>query len=307
VFYCQNTGRKAACSALLKSRFDQPRAHMGEGDIERKLQGRTLQVYLYLLKKGESGGIREIQRDLHLSSPSVADYQVEKLIGMGLAAKNSYGRVYITRRVKIGTLESYVSFGRFSIPRLAFYACIFSIVAALYVILNRSSWSIYGIAVPTAAAAVLWIEAWKMWKLCQHERTDKAKSKNLKANIIFPFVPSAIAIVVFATGLAFVFHYVQEPLVAQARNYNLPETGGTTQQQTIEESVTISAEKVALAEKSTFMIYPEATVLALPLAGIIVIGFVGYLLVMYRYKGSVLTLKQLPLHLSGTQDYPEHR
>ena len=47
-------------------------------DLKRKLSGRTLQVYLYLLKKKLPSGIREIQRDLLLSSPSVAEYQVAK-------------------------------------------------------------------------------------------------------------------------------------------------------------------------------------------------------------------------------------
>lgn len=67
-------------------------------DLERKLQGRTLQVYLYLLKKKEPSGIREIQRDLGLSSPSVAEYQVGKLVDLGLASKDSYGRVSLAVR-----------------------------------------------------------------------------------------------------------------------------------------------------------------------------------------------------------------
>src|SRR2546429_8458 len=101
-------------------------------DLERKLQGRTLQVYLYLMKKKGPSGIREIQRDLYLSSPSVADYQVDKLTELGLVSRDSYGRVVLVRRVKVKALDSYVNFGRFTVPRLAFYAALFSSVAALY-------------------------------------------------------------------------------------------------------------------------------------------------------------------------------
>jgi predicted RNA-binding protein (virulence factor B family) len=43
-------------------------------ELERRIAGRTLQVYLYLQKKKEASGIREVQRDLALSSPSVAEY-----------------------------------------------------------------------------------------------------------------------------------------------------------------------------------------------------------------------------------------
>ena len=68
-------------------------------ELERRLAGKTLQVYLYLQKKKESSGIREVQRDLGLSSPSVAEYQIEKLIEMGLAGRDSYARVYVTRKV----------------------------------------------------------------------------------------------------------------------------------------------------------------------------------------------------------------
>jgi predicted DNA-binding transcriptional regulator len=99
--------------------------------VENKLSGKTLQVYLYLQRKKEPSGIREVQRDLGLSSPSVADYQIEKLVGMGLAAKDSHGRACIIKKVRVKELESYVSFGRFSVPRLAFYASVFSAVAVI--------------------------------------------------------------------------------------------------------------------------------------------------------------------------------
>lgn len=291
----------------------------GGGRIERKLQGRTLQVYLYLLKKGGPGGIREIQRDLGLSSPSVADYQIDKLVGMGLAEKDSYGRVRITRRVKVRALESYVNFGRFSVPRLAFYASVFSAVAVMYVMLNLSSWSAYGVAVPLAAAGVLWLEAWKMWRFSLLERADKAENdnKNIRKNArgVLPLVvPGAAALAVFAIGGAFLFQYVQEPpSVHVFQNYALPEEGsgvGTGHQQaaaattTIEESVTLSKEKVAAAGKSALAmsgLIPSV----LPLAGATVVGFLGYLLVKYRCEGGVRVPEQAPSRASGTQDYPE--
>ncbi|AIC16877.1 hypothetical protein [Nitrososphaera viennensis] len=278
-----------------------------DGGIERKLQGRTLQVYLYLLKKGEPGGIREIQRDLGLSSPSVADYQVEKLVGMGLAAKDSHGRVCITRKVKVRALESYVNFGRFSVPRLAFYASVFSAVAVLYVLFNLSSWSIYGVAVPLAAAGVLWLEAWRMWRFSLLERADKAEnsSRNAARGILPLFAPGAIALFVFAIGGAFLFQYVQEPPSVQMQSY-IPEASSsiTSQQQTIEESLTLSREKVASAGESAFAA-PGLASSVLPPAGATVIGFLGYLLVKYRCEGRVLVPEQARAHVSGTQDYPE--
>ncbi|HEX6561373.1 MAG TPA: hypothetical protein VF016_05035 [Nitrososphaera sp.] len=282
----------------------------GEGDIERKLQGRTLQVYLYLLRKGEPGGIREIQRDLGLSSPSVADYQVEKLVGMGLAAKDSHGRVYVIRKVRVRALESYVNFGRFSVPRLAFYASVFSAVSVLYVIFNLSSWSVYGLAVPAAAAGVLWLEAWRMWRFSLLERADKATSDRRNARGVLPLVaPGAVALVVFVAGSAFLFQYVQEPPSVQvSQSYVAPEAsaGHHQQQQTIEKSTEISKEKVAMAGQSA-LATPGLASSILPLAGAAVVGFLGYmLLVKYRcFEGRVLEPEQAPTGASGTQDYPE--
>ena len=122
-------------------------------DLERRLSGRTLQVYLYLQKKKEPSGIREVQRDLGLSSPSVAEYQVEKLVEMGLAGRDSYARVYVTKRVKVKAMASYVNFGRFTVPRLAFYASVFTAITALYAIFSFDSLNAYGVAVPAGAAA----------------------------------------------------------------------------------------------------------------------------------------------------------
>jgi hypothetical protein len=280
----------------------------GEDDIERKVQGRTLQVYLYLLRKGEPGGIREIQRDLGLSSPSVADYQAEKLVGMGLAAKDSHGRVYVIRKVRVRALESYVNFGRFSVPRLAFYASVFSAVSVLYVIFNLSSWSVYGLAVPVAAAGVLWLEAWRMWRFSLLERADKAPSDRRNARGILPLVaPGAVALVVFVAGSSFLFQYVQEPPSVQiSQSYVAPEASVGHEQQTIEESTEISKEKVAMAGQSALATLGLASSI-LPLAGAAVIGFLGYiLLVKYRcFEGRVLESEQAPTGASGTQDYPE--
>ena len=54
------------------------------GKVERELKGKTLQVYVYMLKKKEPVGIREIQRDLNFSSPSVANYHIEKLVSLSV-------------------------------------------------------------------------------------------------------------------------------------------------------------------------------------------------------------------------------
>jgi|GEM_PF-1549055 transcriptional regulator, ArsR family len=51
-------------------------------NIEGELKGKTPQVYLYMLKRNEPVGVREVQRDLDFSSPSVASYHLDKLISL---------------------------------------------------------------------------------------------------------------------------------------------------------------------------------------------------------------------------------
>ena len=65
--------------------------------IESQLKGKTLQIYWYLLKSPEhSAGVREIQRSLHFSSPSIAVHHLGKLQNLGLVIKKGTGdRAYV--------------------------------------------------------------------------------------------------------------------------------------------------------------------------------------------------------------------
>ena len=47
--------------------------------IEYELRGKTLKVYLFILKQRKPVGVREVQRELGFSSPSVAYHHIEKL------------------------------------------------------------------------------------------------------------------------------------------------------------------------------------------------------------------------------------
>jgi DNA-binding transcriptional ArsR family regulator len=86
-------------------------------ESEKALKGTTLEVYRFLLKKSKPVGIREVQRALGLSSPSVATYHLSKLEDMGLLKRESSG--YTVNRF---LLEYSVKVNRFLVPRYLFYA-----------------------------------------------------------------------------------------------------------------------------------------------------------------------------------------
>jgi hypothetical protein len=265
-----------------------------DGD-KYKLTGRTLQVYLYLQRKKEPSGIRAVQRDLGLSSPSVADYQIEKLVGMGLAAKDSYGRVSITKKVRVKELDSYVTFGRFSVPRLAFYASVFSAVAVMYAVFNLDGMSVYGVAVPAAAAAVLWLEAWKMWKFSLIERAQNG-GPGEKQVLLRMLLPGVAAAVVLAGAGVFLSQYSQQGFLVPAPVAPYDWAQGRL---TLDESVEMSHQRAV--EVGTNLV-SGPTLTALAVAGAGAAGFT--VLVIARYR-RVLVPEHLTETASGTQDYPE--
>ena len=93
---------------------------MSREDSATILKGTSLDVYRLLLKTNKPLGIREIQRALDLSSPSVAQYHLSKLENVGLL-KRENGNYVVNRFIS----ENYVKISHFFVPRFVFY-CFFS-------------------------------------------------------------------------------------------------------------------------------------------------------------------------------------
>ena len=55
-----------------------------------EIKGNTLKVYLYLLRNGPAE-LREIQRGIGLSSPSLVSYHLGKLTEAGFAGQDEFG------------------------------------------------------------------------------------------------------------------------------------------------------------------------------------------------------------------------
>ena len=134
------------------------------GKVERELKGKTLQVYVYMLKKKEPVGIREIQRDLNFSSPSVANYHIEKLVSLNVVSQDEYGRYFLAQKAQISVLESFVNVGGRTIPRMSFFAAFFTTLLVAYVVLNLHSLSIHAIGFAIAGAAAFWFETVRVWR-----------------------------------------------------------------------------------------------------------------------------------------------
>ena len=126
------------------------------------LRGKTLKVYRYIVKSNESARVREIQRSVGFSSPSLVLYHIEKLKENGLIREEALG--YVADKV---LLKNLVRFRNALIPRFLVYFLffIFAIIIELAVLLPNVVTREYVIAVffTLSAAVAFGIETYRQW------------------------------------------------------------------------------------------------------------------------------------------------
>ncbi|UCD97063.1 MAG: hypothetical protein JSV35_03155 [Candidatus Bathyarchaeota archaeon] len=101
----------------------------------RHLSGTTWNVYMFILTSKEAVGVREVGRGLKLSSPSLAQYHINKLVEMDLIRQTQEGYV-VQEKARVEALRSFVLLrGRF-IPRLVFYGALVAGMLVAYLMLG---------------------------------------------------------------------------------------------------------------------------------------------------------------------------
>ncbi|MFX0149518.1 MAG: winged helix-turn-helix domain-containing protein [Candidatus Hodarchaeota archaeon] len=137
-------------------------------NYESAIKGTTLEVYFYLLRKKDSAGVREIQRGLNLSSPSVSSYHLEKLENLGAIRKNRFGNYEISKKIDIGALKHFVIVRNFTLPRFFFYAIFISVLFGGYLLffltLPISVGEIFALIFGGIAVFIFWLETILSWK-----------------------------------------------------------------------------------------------------------------------------------------------
>ena len=133
------------------------------GAFDPYLKGTTYRVYRFMLKEGKPVGVSEIQRSLGLSSPSVAQYHIKKLLRLGLVKEELSG--YVVDRVVI---ENVVRIRRTSIPVQSAYVAFFAVTLGVLSLLLRptsiSSLYVFAVAINIAALGICLYEAVKTWR-----------------------------------------------------------------------------------------------------------------------------------------------
>jgi len=126
-------------------------------DEEDVLKGKALKVYRFMLKQKNPVGIREVQRALTLSSPSLATYHLSKLEKAGLVKQELEG--YVVDKV---VLHNLIRFRRMLIPKHFFYFVLFTASLMLQLTMFRAevmtSFYIFTLGINIIAAALFLYE-----------------------------------------------------------------------------------------------------------------------------------------------------
>ena len=138
-----------------------------EAIIESELKGKTLLVYMYIIKVNQpSVGVREIQRALGFSSPSVSAYHLNKLKDLGLV-ESIRGDYSLIREIKVGVLKQFVTLGGIMLPRYLFYAVLLTTMLITYVLqfpMEPTRQNITTIIMGAVPAVILWYETIRIWR-----------------------------------------------------------------------------------------------------------------------------------------------
>jgi DNA-binding transcriptional ArsR family regulator len=140
-----------------------------ETAFEYALRGKDWKVYWLLLKNGRPMSVREVQRILRFSSPSVAQHHLEQLRELGLVVKQEVGGNYsLVSEVKIGVLRHFIKLGKMLFPRYFFYALFSTTFYIAYIVVllhGLTRENLFILSFGAIVTAIFWYEAARVWSM----------------------------------------------------------------------------------------------------------------------------------------------
>jgi hypothetical protein len=124
--------------------------------------GTTRRVYLYILSSKNPVGVRDIWRGLDLSSASLAQYHINKLLELKLIEMAPFGKIQANSQTKLDVLQNFLFLRGKVFPRLVIFGALSIGLLIVYILL----WPLTGnfrdvivIAFTLFSALVLFYEA----------------------------------------------------------------------------------------------------------------------------------------------------
>ncbi|MGD2142687.1 MAG: helix-turn-helix domain-containing protein [Candidatus Bathyarchaeota archaeon] len=100
----------------------------------KQVYGKTWDVYLCILTSTGPIGVRDIWRALGLSSPSLAQYHVNKLLELKLIEPTPDGKYVTNEEERLEALRSFLTLRGMLIPRMMVYAALLSGILVSYIL-----------------------------------------------------------------------------------------------------------------------------------------------------------------------------
>ncbi|MDG7008063.1 MAG: winged helix-turn-helix transcriptional regulator [Nitrososphaerota archaeon] len=129
------------------------------------VRGNTLRAYVYLLRSGPSE-LRDVQRSLGLSSPSLASYHLGRLVEAGYATQDPHGRYLVVQEATNEILDGYTKLGGLVVPQLFFLAILFTAVVGFFAVMALTLSAYVPLLAGASVAMVLafWYEVVRVWR-----------------------------------------------------------------------------------------------------------------------------------------------
>ncbi len=105
------------------------------------VKGKTWEVYLFILTSNKPVGVREVWRKLGFSTPSLAQYHINKLVELELIKQVETGKYIVREKGNVGLLRSFVLLRGKLVPRLVFYGLFMMGLTISYFIYWPYNWS----------------------------------------------------------------------------------------------------------------------------------------------------------------------
>jgi DNA-binding MarR family transcriptional regulator len=137
-----------------------------EERVESELKGNTLRVYWHLLRSPSgSVGVRQTQKELAFSSPTLASYHLRKLEDLGLV-REERGEYRLVREVRVGVLKQFTKLGTVLLPRYTLYATMFTTLLVYFLFMFRevNLYSMFALIFGSLATGIMWFETIMVWR-----------------------------------------------------------------------------------------------------------------------------------------------
>ncbi len=134
---------------------------------EKHISGTTRDVYLCIITSGEPIGVRDVWRTLKLSSPSLAQYHINKLLNLEAIQQTNDGKYMASEKGQIEALRSFVLLRGKLVPRFVFYGALVTGILVFYLFFKPSAWEfrdLIVIAVSIFSMLAFFFEAYTQYR-----------------------------------------------------------------------------------------------------------------------------------------------